>query len=224
MSRVRLAALAALAAGVLAVGPARAEIEPHCDPATTARLAALLDREARHAARWRWTWAAVFGAAAAGQLAVAAAGWVPDDARHDAREASLLLGAGKASIGLGVRLFLPPKVARPRLTGDACADERAVRAALARTARRERNSMALNVAGGLSLNLGTSLYLGVAEESWTDAGISFAMGTVVSVLSAVTQPRRVWRQAGVHADRPLVGDVRVAPWLSGRGLAIAGSF
>jgi hypothetical protein len=139
---------------------------------------------------------------------------------------SLYLGAGKATIGLGARLVIPPRVARPALTGDVCADERALRAAIARTALRERRSMALNVFGGLALNVGTSLWLGLREDSWRDAGISFGMGTVVSIVSALTQPRRVWRQGGVDADGPLVQGAQLAPWSDGRarGLALSGTF
>jgi len=233
VTRALAAALIALA---LATTPAAADADvaagdppaaaATCDPARAARLARVLHAEARAAARWRWSWAAVFGAAAVGQLAVAAADLVPDDDRHHARLTSLYLGAGKATIGLGARLIIPPRVARPRPTGDACADDRAARAAIAWTAVRERRSMALNVFGGLSLNVGTSLYLGLHEDSWTDAGISFAMGTVVSVISALTQPRRVWRRGGVDGDGPLVVGWQVTPWLDGRrsGLAVVGAF
>ena len=184
----------------------------------------MLAGEARAATRWRWAWAAVFGVAVAGQLGVAAIDPFPDDERHDARVASLYLGAGKATIGLGVRLFFPPRVARPRLTGDACADDRAARAALAWTAVRQRRSMALNVFGGLALNVSTSVYVGVVEDSWTAAGLSFGMGTVVAVVSALTQPRRAWRQGGVDADGPLV--LGVAPWTAGgvHGLTLSGAF
>jgi hypothetical protein len=166
----------------------------------------------------------VFDSAAAGQVMIALIDPFPDDERHDARIASLYLGAGKATIGLGVRLFFPPRVARPVLTGDACADQRAVRAAIARTAVRQRRSMALNVFGGLALNVSTAIYVGAVEDSWTDAGISFGMGTAVAVISALTQPRRVWRQGGVDADGPLV--LGVAPWSDGRGhgLVLSGSF
>lgn len=217
---------AALIAVALTAGAARADQPrgPTCAWQAPASLDRVLAAEARAASRWRWTWAAVFGAATAGQLAVAAIDPFPDDDRHDARIASLYLGAGKATIGLGVRLFFPPRVSRPVLTGDECADWRAARAAIARTAVRERRSMALNVFGGLALNVSTAVYVGAVEDSWTDAGISFGMGTVVAVISALTQPRRVWRQGGVDADGPLV--LGVAPWSDGhvQGLALTGSF
>ena len=219
--------VAAVVAAALAIGPiASARADAACDPALAARLDRVLHAEARTAARWRWSWAAIFGAAAVGQLALATADVFPDDDRHDARQMSLYLGAAKATIGVGVRLFVPPRIARPTLTGDACADVRAARAAIAWTAVRERRSMALNVFGGLALNLGGSLYLGLVEDSWADAGISFGMGTVVSVISAVTQPRRVWRQGGVHADGPLVLGWQLTPWLDrgGPGLAVTGTF
>ncbi len=230
------AAVAALGCAlVLAMPVARADqpavreppsSEPStCDPARAARLARALDREARIAARWRWGWAAVFGAAAVGQYVVAAADWVPDGDRHDARRTSLYLGAAKATIGLGARVILPPRIARLRLTGDACVDDRAARAAIAWTAVRERNSMALNVFGGLAVNLSASLYVGLAEDSWTDAGISFGMGMAVSIVSGLTQPRRVWRQGGVDARGPLVA-WQLGPWPTtrGPGLTLTGSF
>ena len=192
-----------------------------CDPARAARLDQVLRAEARSASRWRWTWAAVFGVAVAGQVALVAADVVPAGARHDARMMSLYLGAAKASIGVGVRLVLPPRVDRPRLTGDACADDRAAKAAIARTAVRERRSMALNVFGGLALNVSGSLYLGLVEDSWADAGLAFGMGTVVATISALTQPRRVWRQGGGHADGALVADWQLAPWITPRGHGLA---
>ncbi len=199
-----------------------------CDPARAARLDQVLRAEARSATRWRWTWAAVFGVAVAGQLALVAADVVPDGERHDARLMSLYLGAAKASIGVGARLVLPPRVARPRLTGDACADDGAALAAIAWTAVRERRSMALNVFGGLALNLGSSVYVGLVEDSWVDAGIGFGMGTVVATISALSQPRRVWRQGGVHADGALVADWQLTPWIAprghGHGLALTATF
>lgn len=233
MTRGAVVALVSAALAIGLVTPARADHDPvaaaepaACDPALAARLDRVLGAEARTAARWRWTWAAIFGAAAVGQLAIATADVFPDDDRHDARQMSLYLGAAKAAIGVGVRLFIPPRIARPARTGEACADVRAARAAIAWTAVRERRSMALNVFGGLALNVSGSLYLGLVEDSWTDAGISFGMGTVVSIISAVTQPRRVWRQGGVHADGPLVVGWQLTPWLAraGPGLAVTGSF
>lgn len=212
--------LAPVAAPLAAPAPAG------CDPARAARLDAVLRIEAAAAARWRWTWAAIFGAAVVGQLALVAADAVPAGDRHDPQVMTLYLGAAKAAIGVGARLVLPPRITRPRLTGDACADDRAALAAMAGTALRERQSMALNVFGGLALNLGTSLYVGVVDDAWTDAGIAFAMGTAVATLSALTQPRRVWRRGGVDADGPLVVGWQVTPWTAGRGhgLALTGWF
>lgn len=242
-ARRSLAALIAVAvAASLAVAPriARADqaapaarVEPTspasidaCDPARTARLQRVLRDEARAASRWRWAWAGVYGVAAVGQVAFAQADLVPEGDRHHAQLVSLYLGAGKATIGLAARLVIPPKIARPALTGDPCTDARAMRTAIARTARAERTSMALNVLGGLSLNVGTSLWLGLREDSWADAGISFGMGTVVSLLSAFTQPRRVWRRGGVAADGPLVLGAAITPWRHGRahGLSLTGAF
>ncbi|HVV88160.1 MAG TPA: hypothetical protein VHE35_34200, partial [Kofleriaceae bacterium] len=178
------------------------------------------------ASRWRWSWAAIFGVAAAGQLALALADVSPDDDRHDARIAVLYLGAAKATIGLGARLVIPPRVTRPRLTGDACADDAAARRAIARTAVRERRSMALNVFGGLALNLGTSVYVGVHDRSWTDAGLSFGVGTVVATVSALTQPRFIWRRGHTDARGPLVTAWRLAPLAAphATGLAVTGTF
>ena len=54
-----------------------------------------------------------------------------------------------------------------------------------------------------------------------EAGQTIGMGTVVATLSALTQPRRVWRRGGVRADGPLVVGWQLAPWTTARGQAVA---
>jgi hypothetical protein len=143
-----------------------------------------------------------------------------------AAEASLIAGTAKSIIGLGARVITPIDVPTPKVTGEPCADLAAAEAALARAAKSEKQGFWLNHIGGLALQLGATLYIGLsADDAWDEAAISFAIGYTVGVTSTYTQPRRAWHE---HRRAPEARTWHVAPLVSPHtrthGLAIVGSF
>lgn len=183
-----------------------------------------LDQERARAARWRLGWGIGFGVVTIGQGALVIAEFTPLGEYDAAAEASLMAGAAKSIIGLGARVIAPVKVPRPTVTGDPCADLAAAEDALALAARSEKQSFWLNHLGGLALQIGATLYIGLsADDAWDDAAISFAIGYTVGVSSTYTQPRAAW-----HEHRRSAADRRwhVGPLVSphARGLAVVGSF
>jgi hypothetical protein len=189
-----------------------------------ATLRARLDREREKAARWRLGWGIGFGVAAIGQGALVIAEVTPLGEYDEAAEASLMAGTAKSIVGLGARVITPVKVPRPAVTGDACTDLANAEAALAKAAKSEKQSFFLNHIGGLAVQIGATLYIGLSvDDAWTDAAISFAMGYTIGTLSTYTQPRGAWHEHRRSAEERTW---QVAPLVSPntRGLAIVGSF
>ncbi|MBA3820024.1 MAG: hypothetical protein H0X17_14105 [Deltaproteobacteria bacterium] len=153
-----------------------------------------LETEAGRAWRWNYIWAALFGAAAVGQLAFAVAETDPlgGEFDQDTKE-TLYVGASKATIGVAARVILPLRIPVPAATGDLCSQVPALREALAEAGRRERRSFWLTHLGGTALNLAGAAIL-TYRRSLRVGAISFAISYPVGPASAYTQPRRSWRQ------------------------------
>ena len=198
-----------------------------CPPDAADRATALrarLDRERAKAARWRLGWGIGFGVASIGQGALVLAEVTPLGDYDDAAEASLIAGTAKSIVGLGARVVAPIKVPRPRVTGDPCTDLANAEAALARAATSEKKSFWLNHIGGLALQIGATLYIGLSvDDAWTDAAISFALGYTIGVVSTYTAPRGAWHE---HRRAPEARTWHVAPMVTphAHGLAVVGSF
>jgi hypothetical protein len=214
--------VAALILGIAADAAAQT-----CPPDAGARAQALrkrLDGERHKAARWRLGWSIGFGVATLGQGALVIAQVSPLGDYDDAAEAAMIAGAGKAIIGLGSRVITPVKVPEPKVTGDPCTDLAAAELALALAAKSEKQSFWLNHLGGLALQLGATLYIGLStEDAWDDAAISFVIGYTVGVSSTYTQPRAAWQE---HRRSPDKRTWQVAPLVTpqARGLAVVGRF
>lgn len=191
-----------------------------------AQIRTRLDVERGKASKWRWGWAAGFGALSGTQLALAMTETAPFGEFDEPLEASLYVGAAKSGIGMLARIVKPVKVPRPSESGDACADLASAERALAITARSEKISFWLNHVGGLALQVGGSLYIGMAaEDAWTDAAISFGLGLTVGTISTYTQPRTIWKQERARAREAAV-TWQLTPMVAPRtqGLALVGTF
>ena len=152
-----------------------------------------LETEARRAKRWNIAWGVLFGAAVVGQLAFAIAEVNPTGGDFDAdAEETLYVGASKATLAVGSKVFLPLRISVPVQTGDACADVKALRLALAEAARREKRSFWLTHLGGTAVNLAGATILTI-RRSFKVGAISFAISYPIGPASAYTQPRRSWK-------------------------------
>ena len=146
-----------------------------------------LDREARRARRYDLAWAITFGGLALAQGGLRAAEYSPLEEWSDDAAASLEVGIVKSSLGMVAHLVLPLKVERP--SGDDCAS---AHRALKATAHHEKQAFWLNHIGGLLVNSGGLLYLGLVEDTWAEGLKSFALGYPLALLSVYTQPRASW--------------------------------
>lgn len=201
---------------------ARAETPP-CDPVAAARTMAehrgLLEDQARRSRSWNAVWGIGYFVAAAGQFAFAAKPeWAPIDVDDDMQK-GLYVGAVKSAIGSAARIVVPLRAIQPDFdVNDPCGGAAAAEAALRITARKQKTSFWLNHLGGLAVNLGGSLVLGLGYDAWGAAATSFAVGYPVGLLSTYTMPRGAWQE--LRERHALT--VTVSPM--GNGLAIAGTF
>lgn len=224
-------ALALVVAVSAALLPASASASP-CGADAAERAASIrarLDVERSKASKWRWGWAAGFGALSGAQFALAATETAPFGDFDEPLEASLYVGGVKSGIGMLARIVKPVKVPRPAESGEPCADLAAAERALAITARSEKISFWLNHVGGLALQIGGTLYIGMsAEDAWTDAAISFGLGLTVGTLSTYTQPRTIWKQERARARLEGAGGVtwQLTPLVTPRahGVGVVGTF
>jgi len=134
---------------------------------------------------------------------------VPIGANDDAAIANLWVGAAKSAFGAAAHAVMPLRIPVPALGGDAC---EAAEQALAVAAQRERQSLILNLGGGVLVNVAGGVYLGVATDDWGTAGLSVALGVAVASVAVWTQPRAAWRRPiesltpiVVPGEQPLVG-------------------
>lgn len=183
-------------------------------------LRSMLDSESHRARVWNTGWAIFFGAAAVGQLGLAAAKYKPFGTFDQAFKEQMYVGAAKATLGAAVRIVLPLRVERPAPNatvaqgGDPCADAAQLRRAVVHTGRRERRSVWLTLIGGTAVNLAGSALLWYRND-FTTALTSFLTGAIVGPISAFTQPRWSWRRARVEQLGIVAGP---------RSLAIVGRF
>jgi hypothetical protein len=146
-----------------------------------------LEREALRAHHWDLGWGLTFGAAAVGYGAMAATGWEFGATLNHAQRDDLWLGAIKAGIASLSHVVLPVRIEQPG--GDTCADDAAAIHALEVSARHETATFWLSIAGGIALNGGGLLYLGVHDHDWEQGLISAGIGTVPAILHTWTSPR-----------------------------------
>lgn len=183
--------LVGVVAGVLAaVAPAHAE--DACTPEADALRAHLVEAE-RATYRWNLGWTIAFGAASAGQLALATLEVNPLGTFDTQYRDTLYVGAAKAGIGFASRLVLPLRVDVPAPLPDRCADRTVLRATLTRLATKERRLFWLTHIGGMALNLGGMALLWERHGASTGL-VSFAISYPVGTLSAYTLPRGSWKR------------------------------
>jgi hypothetical protein len=184
---------------------------------------AALCEDARRAGPWDAAWAATFAIAAVGSAGIATfapRAWLDSD-----RRAGLYVTAAKATVGAIDRLVDPLRFDTEGLCGDPHqASSSGRNALLLEAGHRERNGLALELLGGLSLNTAGLLYLGYGRDAWQTAWISFGVGTAVGVASALTSPVQSWllkrRRDRTHRSVAMVAAiVRDNP-----GVALAGTW
>jgi hypothetical protein len=183
-------------ASVIATSVARAAPCPTDARAQAEALRAHLDREAHRAHTWDLAWGAGFGVVAVGYAVMADRRWEAGITLDDAQVDDLWVGAIKATIAAGSHAILPVRVTRaPAPTADPCADLAAALAARDRTAHAEALAYWMSIAGGVALNGGGFLYVGVHDHAWGTATISAVLGAAVTVAHAWTAPggAATWR-------------------------------
>ena len=175
---------------VLGAGTAMAAPAAHLG-AGERELAAAVCEDFRRAATWSLAWTATFAIAAvgsAGTAALAPGDWMGNDAR-----AGLYVTAAKSTLGVLAKLVDPLHIDVEGLCHDRHpASAKARHALLVEAAHRERNTLLLNIFGGLAVNTAGLLYLGYGRGAWESAWISFGIGTAVGVASALTAPVHSW--------------------------------
>jgi len=143
------------------------------------------------AAKWNLAWTATFAIAAVGSAGIAVFAsneWLENDTR-----AGLYVTAAKATVGVIAKLVDPLSINVEGL----CHDRHPVSATarhelLLEAAHRERNTLLLNILGGLAVNTAGLLYLGYGRGAWESAWVSFGIGTAVGVASTLTAPVHSW--------------------------------
>ncbi len=145
----------------------------------------------RRAAKWNLAWTATFAIAAAGSAGIAVFAsneWLENDTR-----AGLYVTAAKATVGVIAKLVDPLSINVEGLCHDRHpASATARHALLLEAAHRERNTLLLNILGGLAVNTAGLLYLGYGRGAWESAWVSFGIGTAVGVASTLTAPVHSW--------------------------------
>jgi len=145
----------------------------------------------RRAAKWNLAWTATFAIAAAGSAGIAVFAsneWLENDTR-----AGLYVTAAKATVGVIAKLVDPLSINVEGLCHDRHPASAAARhALLLEAAQRERNTLLLNILGGLAVNTAGLLYLGYGRGAWESAWVSFGIGTAVGVASTLTAPVHSW--------------------------------
>lgn len=150
-----------------------------------------LEREAHRARVWNTAWAVAFGAAAAGQVALALAEVDPFGTFDEDDREILYVGAIKATLGVGSRVVRPLRARVPAASGDACADVAALRASVAEAGRRERQTFFLTHFGGIAVNLAGAAVLWY-RRGFGIGALSFALSFPIAPIAAYTQPRGSW--------------------------------
>ena len=156
--------------------------------AESAQLRAHLEKEARRASYWNWSWRLGFTALALGQFVAASSSTTnPDD-----RPGFWVGGAKSTLAALGawtspLRIEVPPAI-------DPCVDRIALRDAIERTGYEEKKAFWTDHIAGFIISAGGALI--VAEASSARQGlISFAVGYPVGLLHAYTMPKASWHRS-----------------------------
>ena len=179
-----------IAAVLATIAPARDARAADC-AADADRLRAHLEQAEVSTSRWQLAWTIAFGAAAAGQFALALAEWNPFGEFDDKYRDTLLVGGTKATIGVGSRLIFPLRAHVPAPDADRCADLAALRKSAAALGKKERQSFWLTHLGGTALNLAGAGLLWYRHAFKTGA-VSFLISYPVGITSAYTLPRKTW--------------------------------
>lgn len=215
----RCAFVVAMATIMMATPPPAAAAETCAEEA--ALLRTHLEVEERRTRRWNTAWLVTYSSVVVVQLTVAAVEYKPWGTFDQAFRDSMIVGGTKASLGVGVRLFLPLRVrSLPTASADACADLAALRQLVADGGRRERRSFFLNHLGGLAVNLTGALFLWDRHDLET-AALSFGTGVAAGILAAYTQPRRSWH---LWRARRATWTAGAAPIPGGVGFGFVGSW
>ena len=156
-------------------------------------LRAHLEDARRSTRRWNLGWGIAFGAAAAGQVALAVTETNPIGPDDERFVDMAYVGAAKATIGMLSHIVLPIGVRVPARQGDRCAELVTLRAELQRIAIKERRSFWLTHLGGFALNVSGALLLWHMHDAKTGL-LSFAVSYPVGVASAYTLPRATWKR------------------------------
>lgn len=190
-------------------------------------LRAHLDREARRAHRWDLGWGALFGVATVGYAAMADTRWEFGLSLDQGQVDDLWAGAVKGGIATASHIVLPLHVERvPAATADPCADLAAAQHAIETTATNESRAFWLSIVGGVLLNGGGLLYVGLRDHAWGTGAISMALGVPIAIAHAWTAPHASRRAlAEGRLDGPPATwqiDAAITPGFT--GLVLSGSF
>lgn len=180
-----------LVALLAASARAQPSLQPDCAPEADHLRAHLVEAD-RSTFRWNLGWSIAFGAASAGQLALALAEWNPGGEFDAKYRDTLYVGAAKAGIGLASRIVLPLRARVPAPEADRCAELVALRASVSDLATKERRLFWLTHIGGTALNLAGAALLW-QRHSFSTGAVSFAISYPVGVASAYTLPRKSWK-------------------------------
>ena len=183
-------------------------------------LRAHLTSQAHGVRMWNTLWAIGFGAAAAGQFALAATETNPLGPFDRDFEESLYVGGVKATIGFASRVVMPLRVDIPGPDADRCRELAQLRASLTTIAKKERQTFWLTHLGGLALNLAGAAVLW-ERRSFVVGVLSFATSFPIGPISAYTMPRGSWHR---WRDEHAAWSIAVTPRADGWSLGVAGAF
>ena len=170
---------------------AQPSAQPDCAPEADRLRAHLVEAE-RSTFRWNLGWTVAFGAASAGQLALALAEWNPGGEFDAKYRDTLYVGAAKAGLGFASRIVLPLRTHVPMPRADRCAELVALRTSVSDLAIKERRLFWLTHIGGTALNLAGAALLW-QRHSFSTGAVSFVISYPVGVASAYTLPRKSWK-------------------------------
>ena len=173
---------------LLLFAPAAVHANETCDPREAEELRAHLTDASRRADKWNFAWRLTFTSASVVTLGVAAWNPVPD------LRDGLYVSSGKAAIGALARWVLPLNIDVPEPDADTCADVAALRKAVTKAGKRERDLFWTGHIGGILVNLGGAGILWY-RDSFGNALLSIAVGYPVGLLSNYTMPRSSWKLA-----------------------------
>lgn len=179
-----------------------------------------LQRERASGYTWNSAWIIAYGSVAFLQFSFVAAQAKPFGTYDQEYEDSSIVGGTKAALGFLVRTLRPLELHVPAPAPEACADVKALRAAVERAGRRERATFWLTLLGGTAVNLigGAILW---SRHDFTAGAVSFATGAPAGPLSGWTQPRWAWR---TWSDNRVAWSTALAPSEGGWTFSVLAGF